>query len=124
MVSLSAQVDTEFAEKEDLHDMEFEVELKDRMTVSAALHLALVLGLPFVFLPALAATLASFLNTSSAYYCYFLQYSIKEVKIVLKIFFVHCIDLHISTIPTSKREVKMSLYATPPYQWQLSRLSF
>ena len=95
------------------------------MTVSAALHLALVLSLPFVFLPALAATLASFLNTSSAYFCYFLQYSIKEVKIVLKNFFVHCIHLHItSTIPTSKREVRMSLYVAPPYQWQLSRLLF
>ena len=29
MVSLSAQVDTEFAEKKDSHDIEFEVELRE-----------------------------------------------------------------------------------------------
>ena len=61
------QVDTEFAEKEDSHDTEFEFELREtEWPVSAALPLALVLGLPFVFLPALAATLAAFLNATSA----------------------------------------------------------
>ena len=63
------QVDSLFAEKEDSHDIEFDFELREpERPVSAALPLALVLGLPFVFLPALAASLAAFLNATSAHF--------------------------------------------------------
>ena len=61
------QVDTQFAEKEGSHDTEFDFELREtERPVSAALPLALVLGLSFVFLPALAASLTAFLNATSA----------------------------------------------------------
>ena len=61
------QVDTEFAEKEDSQDTEFDFELrKTELPISAALPLALMLGFPFVFLP---ATSARFLRAAS---CLFL----------------------------------------------------
>ena len=60
------QDDTQFAEKEDSHDIEFDFELREpEQLVSAALPLALVLGLPFVFLSALVTSLAAFLNATS-----------------------------------------------------------